>query len=205
MYDTYKFMKSFQDPKLACMTYEELSELYKVSPEQAIVAEVFIRAKQYINRCIITHKLPPEDVCSFALLIIHKSLTQYTPGKNKYFTYLCTALENKCVYLKKKKFNSKNRIQQNTISYVTKDKDVGVEAFDLENLEELIIFDQYANSDFLLTYQSLNLTYEEKVFINGIILGKSKKEIAEDLSVSCSVVNCIKNNLTAKIYAAGVV
>ena len=198
-------MEEAIDPKNKDLSYEELSLRYKANNEDSVLAEVFIRSFQLIIRLSKKYNLPEEDVCSNSLYIIHNSLIYYTPGKNKYFTYLCTALTNKCIYLCRKKYNSKNIIREKTIYTVVKEKEGDCDEFDIENFECELVVDPYDEADFLLTYGCLNLTPEEKVYINGIILGKTKKEIADELSVTSTILNCIKDNLAIKIYAAGVV
>lgn len=202
MYQTLKFMKSLRRQEFSKMSYEQLSSAYKQGKDESIIAEVFVRSFQMILSFSKKYFIGSDEACSYSLFIIAKTLQKYQPGKNKYFTYLYQAVRNKFLYTNRKNHNGKNRVNVNPYYYCG--NPIGQP--DIPDTTELEILDKrrldpYKSVDFYLTFESLGLTEQELAYVNGILSGKSKKELAKELNLS-SIIMCELNQSLAFKLAA---
>ena len=202
MYQTLKFMKSLMRPEFSKMSYEQLSAAYQQENNESIIAEVFVRSFQMILTFSKKYFIKGEEASSYSLFIIAKTLQKYKPGKNKYFTYLYQAIRNKFLYTNRKNHNGKNILNANPYHY--NGNPVGQpdvpDILELERLDRRRV-DPYRTVDFYLTFESLGLTEQELAYVNGILSGKSKKELAKELNIS-SIIMCELNQSLAFKLAA---
>lgn len=202
MYQTLKFMKSLRRPEFSKMSYEQLSASYQQEKNESIIAEVFVRSFQMILSFSKKYFISSDEASSYSLLIIAKTLQKYQPGKNKYFTYLYQAVRNKFVYTNRKNHNGKNRVNVNPYYYCG--NPVGQpdipDTPELERLDKRRL-DPYKAVDFFLTFESLGLTEQELAYVNGILSGKSKKELAQELNLSSIIISELNQSLAFKLAA----
>ena len=189
METTTKMLNNYRDEEIKDLSLETLSELYRKTHYDCIIAEAFNRLENLVR--YNNQKYPvfdPNDYASWALNDITMCLLTYVPGSsNKFSTYFSK------VYC--------NRLRTETKTKNTHKRKIVFVSSSLEGLVESG-FDAKCNKqiedDFI--YLPKTLTPQEKLYCKLIVTNYgTTTEIAKKMGVSRMTVNNIKNRLRIKL------
>lgn len=164
----------------------DIVEAYKKTQNPAYFAKMFCKHFGMINLKSNSFNCESADKCSLALSTLHTTMLKYDGVSAKFLTYYMSCFNNALINNLKSSYTR----QCVNISYD-----------DYEVLEDYNSTNRIVDIEFLLTIDSLELSYREKTYIK-FVLSKEKyndREIANFLNVSSAAVHYIKARLQKKL------
>ena len=180
MIDTLNVLKPFISTKFENMTYEELSNYYKVSNDAYILASSY--SKIYKLAINISEKywgLTSSDYASFCLEKLDYCLKTYNP-EYKFTTYFATVYGNK---LREETENLNRKKRKCVLESINDLINIGIE--DTYNVLSMIL--------------PTTLTYKERIYCELASKGYDNAYIAEQLNVSRMTICNIRKSLQNKL------
>lgn len=187
---TLKTLSTIMAPELGKLSLEQLSAIYAEGLNPSVLAVAFNKVYRLAIR-IGQHYygFSEEDLASFTLEELDKSLQLYTPGRSVFTTYFATMLNNRL----RMESQALSTDKRKAFLYADSLDDVLEGGFDIaaqmvDNIE-----------DTLASLLSLGLTSRELQYCKLVMLDYKNSEIAKILGVSVMTLTNLRKRLRIKL------
>lgn len=191
MNDTLKTLSQLITPKYEQMSLEQLAEVYTKDFNPCVLASAFSKTFKLIIS--ISHKFfgfSSEDIASFSLEMLDRSLQTFVNNGTLFTTYFTTVFRNKLREESEKLSTDKRKVYMHSTSL-----DALVDSgFDICTYDNI-----YDNNSLINSLSVYGLDSREIKYCNLILDGYTNKEISQKLNTSIMTLSNIRKKLRIKL------